>query len=52
MSNLKLIVFIHTCKNYENTRAKILEQTWVNNNDDIIFITDNKESQLKKHIYI
>lgn len=52
MSNLKLIVFIHTCKNYENTRAKILEQTWVDNNDDIIFITDNKESQLKKHIYI
>jgi len=48
---MKLIIFIHTCKLYENTRAKLLENTWAKNND-VIFITDNEKSELKNHIYI
>uniref|UniRef100_A0A6C0KS15 Fringe-like glycosyltransferase domain-containing protein n=1 Tax=viral metagenome TaxID=1070528 RepID=A0A6C0KS15_9ZZZZ len=48
---MKLIIFIHTCALYENTRAKLLENTWANNKD-IVFITDNDSSELKNHIYI
>jgi selenocysteine lyase/cysteine desulfurase len=48
---MKLIVFIHTCKAYEETRAKLLEQTWANNTDTV-FITDNATSKLNNHIYI
>ena len=48
---MKLIVFIHTCKLYENTRATLLENTWANNND-VVFITDNPKSTLKNHINI
>jgi hypothetical protein len=48
---MKLIIFIHTCKLYENTRSKLLEETWANSND-IVFITDNEKSLLKNHIYI
>ena len=33
---MKLIIFIHTCKLYENSRAKLLEDTWVNNDNDIV----------------
>jgi hypothetical protein len=48
---MNLIIFIHTCKLYENTRAKLLENTWAND-VDIVFITDNEHSQLKNHICI
>jgi hypothetical protein len=49
---MRLVIFIHTCKNYEESRAKLLENTWAKDNPDIIFITDNEESKLKNHIYI
>ena len=49
---MKLIVFVHTCAKYEETRAKILENTWAANNTDVVFITDNETSNLKNHIYI
>ena len=48
---MKLIIFVHTCKLYEQTRSKLLENTWANNND-IIFITDNENSELNNFIYI
>jgi hypothetical protein len=48
---MKLIIFIHTCEKYEETRSKLLESTWANNTD-IVFITDNEKSQLNNHIYI
>ena len=48
---MNLIVFVHTCKQYEHTRAKLLENTWANDKD-IVFITDNKDSNLNNHIYI
>lgn len=48
---MKLVIFIHTCKAYENSRAKLLENTWANA-ANIVFITDNPESTLKNHIYI
>ena len=48
---MKLIIFVHTCKSYEDTRSKLLENTWANDKD-IVFITDNKECKLKNHIYI
>jgi len=48
---MKIIIFVHTCKLYEETRAKIIENTW-GNNDNVVFITDNSESTLKNHIYI
>lgn len=51
-SNKKLIIFIHTCAKYEESRAKILEQTWASGRDNVIFITDNEHSTLKNHIYL
>ncbi len=48
---MKLIIFIHTCTQYENTRAKLLEETWAGV-ADVVFITDNKTSKLKNHIYV
>ena len=48
---MKLIIFVHTCKTYEESRAKIIEATW-GNIDDVVFITDNPQSTLKNHIYI
>ena len=48
---MKLIIFVHTCKLYEKTRAKLLESTWANNKD-VVFITDNENSELKNNIYI
>lgn len=48
---MKVIIFVHTCKGYEETRAKLLEQTWANTTDTV-FITDNEQCELKKHIYI
>lgn len=49
---MKLIIFIHTCRLYEETRAKILENTWAKDNNDIVFITDNIDCKLKKYFYI
>lgn len=48
---MKLIIFIHTCKKYEESRAKMIESTW-GNREDIVFITDNPNSSLTRHIYI
>lgn len=47
----KIIIFVNTCKNYEESRAKLLESTWANN-ENVVFFTDNKETQLKNSIYI
>ena len=49
---MKLIIFVHTCKSYENNRAKVIERSWVANRDDVVFITDNPSSELKRHIYV
>jgi hypothetical protein len=48
---MKLIIFIHTCKLYEQTRSKLLENTWANDRD-IVFITDNEYCELNNYIYI
>ena len=48
---MKLVIFIHTCKKYEEGRSKLLENTWADH-EDIVFITDNENSELKNHIYI
>jgi hypothetical protein len=48
---MKLVIFVHTCKLYEESRAKLIEKTW-GNHEDVVFITDNNESTLKNHIYI
>jgi hypothetical protein len=48
---MKLIIFVHTCKKYEEKRAKLIENTW-GNTEDVVFITDNPDSVLKNHIYI
>jgi len=54
---MKLIIFVHTCKKYEESRAKLIEQTWGNEHtcghkNNIVFITDSPQSTLKNHIYI
>ena len=46
-----IIIFVHTCRNYEESRAKKIENTW-GNKDNVVFITDNSDSNLKNHIYI
>jgi hypothetical protein len=48
---MKLIIFVHTCRIYEDSRAKLIESTW-GNHPDVVFITDNEHSALKQHIYI
>lgn len=48
---MKLIIFVHTCKLYEESRAKLIEATW-GNDSDIVFITDNEKCTLKNYIYI
>ena len=47
----KVIIFVHTCKIYEETRAKLIEKTW-GNKENVVFITDNPETNLKNNIYI
>ena len=49
---MKLIIFVHTCAAYETNRAKVIESTWAENRDNVIFITDNPSSELKHHIYV
>tara|TARA_R110000744_G_scaffold132725_1_gene241033 strand:- start:1536 stop:2234 length:699 start_codon:yes stop_codon:yes gene_type:complete len=46
-----LIIFVHTCKNYEESRVKKIYDTW-GNRDNVVFITDNPNSKLKNHICI
>ncbi len=48
---MKLIIFVHTCKAYEESRAKLIEASW-GNAEDVVFITDNPTSTLKNHICI
>jgi hypothetical protein len=48
---MKLIIFVHTCALYEESRAKLIESTW-GNTDDVVFITDNPESKLKNNVYL
>ena len=47
----KIIIFVNTCKEYEESRAKLLESTWAGS-DNVVFFTDNKESTLKNFIHI
>jgi len=49
---MNIIIFVHTCKKYEETRSKIIENTWGKNKDNVVFITDNEFSTLINHIYI
>jgi len=46
---MKLIIFVHTCKLYEESRAKLIESTW-GDNANVVFITDNESSSLKNHV--
>jgi len=48
---MKIIIFVHTCKLYEETRAKLIEKTW-GNRENIVFITDNPNSTLKNYIFV
>jgi hypothetical protein len=48
---MKLIIFVHTCKLYEESRAKKIEATW-GDLDNVVFITDNPLSTLKRYEYI
>jgi hypothetical protein len=48
---MKIIIFVHTCEIYEETRSKIIEDTWGKNKDNVVFITDNEKSTLKNNIY-
>lgn len=49
---MKVIIFVHTCKKYEESRAKIIEDTWGKDKENVVFITDNENSKLKNHLYI
>tara|TARA_B110000977_G_C11079306_1_gene492347 strand:+ start:2941 stop:3645 length:705 start_codon:yes stop_codon:yes gene_type:complete len=51
MEDTNLIIFVHTCKAYEDSRAKKIYNTW-GSKDNVVFITDNPNSKLKNHIYI
>lgn len=47
---MQLIIFVHTCTDHEETRAKKIEETWADNS--VVFITDNPNSTLRNHFYI
>ena len=50
---VKLLIYIYTCKQYEESRALILENTWANpSSKDIVFHTDHTNSSLKNKIYL
>jgi hypothetical protein len=51
IGTMKIIIFVHTCKKYEHSRAKKIENTW-GNKENVVFITDDENSSLKNHIYI
>jgi len=48
---MNLIIFVHTCALYEESRAKKIEATW-GNRENVVFITDNPNSSLRNHLYI
>lgn len=48
---MKLIIFVHTSKLYEESRAKRIQDTW-GDRDNIVFVTDNPRCSLKRYEYI
>lgn len=48
---MNVIIFVHTCEKYEESRAKLIEQTW-GDKENVVFITDNSQSTLKRNIYL
>lgn len=48
---MNVIIFVHTCHKYEESRARKIENTW-GAKKNVIFITDNPNSSLKNNIYI
>jgi hypothetical protein len=49
---MKVIIFVHTCEKYEESRSKLIENTWGKDKENVVFITDNPTSKLKNNIYI
>jgi hypothetical protein len=49
---MSVLIFVHTCKKYEESRAKLIERTWGKDKENVVFITDNDSSTLKNHFYI
>eukprot|EP00966_Prymnesium_polylepis_P255527 5903913-Prymnesium_polylepis.1 len=37
----RLVIFVHTCTAFEQSRAAVLARTWANGRSDVVFITDN-----------
>ena len=48
----RLIIFVHTCAAFEQSRAEVLRRTWAKDRFDVIFITDNPASELDPHEYL
>tara|TARA_B100000579_G_C22567748_1_gene727456 strand:+ start:46 stop:747 length:702 start_codon:yes stop_codon:yes gene_type:complete len=46
-----VVIFVFTCKKYEESRGKRIERSW-GNKENVVFITDNRNSCLKNHIYL
>ena len=49
---MKVIIFVHTCGAYYESRSKIIQDTWAENRDNVVFITDEENSKLKNYEYI
>ena len=49
---MKIIIFVHTCAKYEESRAKLIENTWAKDKPNVVFITDNPSSTIKNSIYV
>lgn len=48
---MSLLVIIHTCKKYENSRTNIIKNTWFKNYNDVLFLIDY-EKHNKDYIFL
>jgi hypothetical protein len=49
---MKLLIFVYTCAAYEKTRALLLQNSWAKDRPEVVFVTDNPNSQLKNTVYL
>lgn len=48
----RLLIFVHTCDKYIESRALIVQNTWAKNRNNVYFITDQPTDKLQQSICI
>jgi hypothetical protein len=47
---MKLLTLVHTCYKYEQTRAKIIDESWAKGLEDFLFICDSDDFSLSRSV--